>query len=331
MGYKYNYIFFDSGNINDVDDYYYICTEDLRKENNTKVVTFPLDYTNSLLHNLFILTNYLSKKLQIGFPRKIWFPFYFKVSKFKEKLPFCFIVYGYYIKPDYLRFLKKKYPDCKIVKLHRDSYNIWRKKNPEFTDKDMATLFDLQMSYDLGDSEKLGMIHFDEIESITHVEASDEYPIHDIFFAGAAKDRLPILIEVYDYLECNGFKPYFYLTNVAENERIQREGIVYSMKNMTYREMLYHTVNSKVVLEINQGCVDGFTSRFLESVMYNKRLLTNNFAVQKNKYYDPTRIQCFKCINDIDLSFINDPSPIEYNYQGEFSPKHLIKFIEDNL
>lgn len=50
---------------------------------------------------------------------------------------------------------------------------------------------------------------------------------------------------------------------------------------MTYREMLYHTVNSKVVLEINQGCVDGFTSRFLESVMYNKRLLTNNFAVQK--------------------------------------------------
>ena len=50
MGYKYNYIFFDSGNINDVDDYYYICTEDLRKENNTKVVTFPLDYTNSLLH-----------------------------------------------------------------------------------------------------------------------------------------------------------------------------------------------------------------------------------------------------------------------------------------
>lgn len=56
----------------------------------------------------------------------------------------------------------------------------------------MATLFDLQMSYDLGDSEKLGMIHFDEIESITHVEVSDKYPIHDVFFAGAAKDRLPI-------------------------------------------------------------------------------------------------------------------------------------------
>ena len=78
MGYKYNYIFFDSGNINDVDDYYYICTEDLRKENNTKVVTFPLDYTNSLLHNLFILTNYLSKKLQIAIHNKTKWQFFFE-------------------------------------------------------------------------------------------------------------------------------------------------------------------------------------------------------------------------------------------------------------
>ena len=107
MGHKYNYIFFDAGNIGNIDDYYCICTEDLRKENNVKVVTFPLDYTNSLLHNLFILTNHLSKKLKIGFLRKLWFPFYFKVSKFEKKMPFCFIVYGYYIKPDYLRFLKK--------------------------------------------------------------------------------------------------------------------------------------------------------------------------------------------------------------------------------
>ena len=85
MGHKYNYIFFDAGNIGNIDDYYCICTEDLRKENNVKVVTFPLDYTNSLLHNLFILTNHLSKKLKIGFLRKLWFPFYFKVSKFEKK------------------------------------------------------------------------------------------------------------------------------------------------------------------------------------------------------------------------------------------------------
>lgn len=107
MGYKYNYIFFDSGNINDVDDYYYICTEDLRKENNTKVVTFPLDYTNSLLHNLFILTNYLSKKLQIGFPEKYGFPFTSKYQNSKKNCHFVLLCMAITSNPITYDFLKR--------------------------------------------------------------------------------------------------------------------------------------------------------------------------------------------------------------------------------
>ena len=332
---KFQYIFFDTGACKngkpDTDNYYFICTEDLRTLDSVSVVAYPMDYLPVLAHKIYLLLQYVAKTFRISVLNKLCFPFYFNSNIVDASKHLCFIVYGYYIQPDYLRYLKLKYPNCKIVKIHRDSYDIWRRKNKEFTDSDMSSLFDLQMSYDNGDSKKYGMIHFDEIESKTSVIVDKNYPLYDVFFAGAAKDRLPLLLSIYDHLSKNGFKCFFYLTCVDKKNQIKRDNIVYADKNMSYREMLHHTVNSKVVLEVNQGCVDGFTSRFLESVLYNKRLLTNNIAVKKNRYYSNRFICCFVKPDEISPDFINDNTEVNYNYAGEFSPVHLIRLIENSL
>lgn len=333
---KYKYVFFDSGELNngvvDTSNYYYVCTLDLRNTEGVKVISYPTEGHSSLYHKLFVGSLMLSKKWPLfSFAARLFYPSYFSDEYGKDGNNLCVVVYGYYITPDYLRYIKKKYSKAKIVKIHRDSYEIWRRKNSLFSDNDMKELFDLQLSYDIGDSIKYKMIHFDEIESKVDISKSLNYPLYDVFFAGAAKDRLPFLIRIYDHLEKMGIRPYFYITNVRKQDQIIRSGITYSERNMKYSDMLYKTVNAKVVLEVNQGCVDGFTSRFLEAVLYNKKLLTNNIAVKNNKYYNEEYINVFSDPEDIDASFILQDKKIDYHYNNEFSPVHLINLIDKSL
>lgn len=336
MKFKYNYVFFNVGAIKnhkeDKDSYYYICTEDLCKMDNVHVVSYPLDYSSYFLHLLFTLHSHPKINKIVNMPLKnLWYPYYFKV-KFPENRPFCFVVYGYYITVGYLNYLKKRYPDCRIVLIHRDLISLWRKRQPEFTDENIKALFDLIMTYDEDEAAKYGISYFSEIESKTEVPIAKNYPTSDVFFAGSSKGRLNMLLQIYDVLIGNGLTCHYYITDVPKGERIQRPGITYAEHNMPYREMLYHTVNSRCVLEINQPGAVGYTSRFLEAVMYNKKLMTNNIAIKKSNFFNPKYIQCFSTVSAINASFVMaDVGEINYHYNGEFSPVWLIEQIEREL
>ena len=327
---QYNYVFFDNGSIknckSDPDNYYYICTEDLRRIDGIKVVSYAMDWLPCIFHKINIFQKVAHLPL-----KGIWFPFYFK-DDFKERKPYCFIVYGYYVRPAYLRYLKKKYPDCKIVKIHRDLIGLWRKRNPDYSDDDVKSLFDLTLTYDQSEAEKYGIPYFSEIESKISVDRNDLTISSDLFFAGNVKDRLPVLLQVYHQAVQKGLKCDFYLTGVRSESQVPLEGVTYAKKNMSYRDMLKRTISSKCILEINQGGAVGYTSRFLEAVMYGKKLLTNNMTIRGTKFFRSDYIQCFENVNSIDFDFINkDVGTIDYGYKNEFSPIHLIEQIEGLL
>ena len=332
---EYNYIYFDTADRNtrkrNPDGYYAICTEDLQKLENVLVVSYPLDYASPLIRFLFGLhhTNHINKYVKLPL-KSLWFPYYFK-PHFAVERSLCFVVSGTYLSVDYLRYLKKKYPDAKFVKIHRDLVELWKKRYPWYTDEVVKEIYDLSFSYDTGDAEKYGYIHFDEFESRPDVPQAPDYPLCDVYFAGAAKNRLPRLIEVYDRLTAAGLKCSYYITGAASDQRAPRDGIYYAADQMSYREMLYRTVNARCILEMNQLGAVGYTSRFLEAVLYNKRLNTDNLSVRESKFYAPDRIQCFANVSDIDSEFVRSTAPVDYHYQGEFSPVHLIEKIGQAL
>lgn len=328
---KYNYVFFDAGavknNQNDRDNYYYICTEDLRKCDEVIVVSYPMDWMEGGFHRVFHAFWVLLNKMDPSLCRCLY-PFYFK-NTFDINKPICFVIYGYYVRPSYLRYLKKKYPDCKIVKIHRDLINIWKKRNSDYSDEKINELFDLSMTYDQNEANLYNIPYFQEIESKTYVELFNTTKKSDLFFAGYAKDRFPMLKDIYVNATQRGLKCDFYLVGVDECDRVQLDGIIYAEKGLSYREMLNRTVTSKCILEINQGGAVGYTSRFLEAVIYNVKLLTNNYTIKNNKYYKEEYIQCFDSIDNIDYGFITkDVGIIDFNYQDDFSPIHLINQIE---
>lgn len=331
MDLSYNYVIFNTPEGRrfrvDEDEYYYICSKDLVGSNGFIVVPHPLYDRSVLLQMAYKIHNSpkINQLVRLPFKEK-WFPIYYK-GNFPDDRPICFVIMNPHLPIDYLKFLKKKYSNCKIVRLHRDLRAVGERMSPGLSD---SGILDLEMTIDYGESIKYNWPHFCEFES--KIEIKEQRPFEcDLFFAGKAKDRIPLLMEIYQRAVKAGFKVYYYLVGVKSEEQIDLPGIVYADKFMSYREMLTHSVNCKCMLEVNQRGADGYTSRFLEAVMYNKKLITNNSYVKQSSFYRPDYIQCFDSAKEIDLNFINNVTPIDYHYNNEFSPFRVIDRIEEEL
>ena len=328
-GLHYNYVIFNS-----IDNklrytpngYYTICMKDLDDVDGVNCINVPLSHLPFWVR--YIYNAHHSSRLNIvSLPFKnLWYPFYFK-NTFKNDKPVCFIVLDR-VPIDYLHYLKNKYPNSKFVILYRDLRMITERLYPKHPDN---PIFDLQMTIDENEAMKFGWKHFEEFESKIQVSISKDYPLSDVFFAGKGKDRLSKLLKAYEILTHAGLKCSYYLTHVPESERIELPGVEYADRFMSYSQMLYHTVNSRCVLEINQEGAVGYTSRFLEAVMFNKRLITNNQAVKKSKFYSSGNIQCVSDICEISPDFVANVSTVDYNYKDEFSPIHLVEMVDKEL
>lgn len=312
---------------NKEEDYYAICLRDLEGRNDVILNHIPLQERNGIIRCLYRFTKsriFRNRFWQIPLYR-IWYPFVFK-NTFKKGKPICFVCLRY--PPlEYLYYLKGKYTDCKFVKMSRD---LIRTQLDQYNKYSSAGIFDLWLSYDEKDCEQYGFIHFDEFESKIEIGRRNNYPIADVFFAGRAKDRLQTIIDFYDKLTLEGLKCFFYVVGAKDSEKIERPGIVYSKKSMTYLEMLDYSVNSRCLLDINQKGAVGYTSRFLEAVMFNKQLITNNTDVMKTKFYDSKKIMVVESPNDIISGFMCEDG-VDYHYNGEFSPVRRIELIDSLL
>ena len=49
--------------------------------------------------------------------------------------------------------------------------------------------------------------------------------------------------------------------------------------------------------------------------------------MKQSKYYETGNIQVFVTPDEIDIEFVKDRCPVEYGYNGEFSPVHLLEHI----
>lgn len=336
MGFKYNYIFFNAEGQNkrskNPDDYYSICTADLERMDNVRVVSYPLDYAPYYIRVIFNLHHMRRINQYIRLPFKnLWYPFYFK-EDFHDKKPLCFVISGRYLSIDYIYYLKANYPDAKFVIIHRDLMEVTFRSWPECTEEMMRELFDLRMTFDEKEAEKYHILYFSEFESKIDVPIASDYPLSDVFFAGKAKGRLDKLLCLYDVFSKAGLKCDFYITETPKDRQKPLSGVEYAERQMTYSDMLYRTVNSNCVLEINQAGAVGYTSRFLEAVMFNKKLLTDNLSIKNSKFYRQDYIQCFSEVDSLDVNFIiRDVGKVDYNYVGEFSPMHLIEQIDKEL
>lgn len=99
---------------------------------------------------------------------------------------------------------------------------------------------------------------------------------------------------------------------------------------MSYAEVVELVQQNDIIVEIINGTQTGNTLRLKEAVCYNKCLLSNNKNIISSPYYNPSYMQVFDSVDEINLNIFS--KNINYNYKGEFSTKLLMDLIlEEDL
>lgn len=190
-----------------------------------------------------------------------------------------------------------------------------------------AVDIDYLFSSDVGNVEKYGFT-FNYCPYSVFNKKTDQIE-YDLFFAATPKKRIDNCLKLYEDSLKNGVNARFRLTNVVSvKQKDYGEGVIYN-KYIEYPSLIDEVLKSNCILEIVKVGQRCNTLRYYEAVCYNKKLLTTNKNVVNLPFYDPRYMKVFEKPEDIDWEWVKKREPIDYHYDGRFSPTHLIdKIIE---
>lgn len=226
---------------------------------------------------------------------------------------------------DYLKLLQSNY-GYKIVLIGVDSCLDKRLSPLLFTNK---FNFDMVYTFDESDSKKYGFRFTNTLYSKRN-DITPSSKKSDLFFIGRAKDRLAKLQAIAKLCVSNSLNPNFSIL-ISDRKQEQIKGVKYIDKVIPYDKVLPQIISSKCVLDIVQEGQVGLTMRVYEAIFYNKKLITNNQSVKKLRYYRPDYMQVINSLDEIDVNWIKYGGDVDYHYQVDYSPIHLIEQIKKDL
>ncbi len=325
MSYNHNFLFL-------VSDYMSKYTmRDIADKENVKIIYKRSLSKNSVINYLFCL--YLSsganKLFSLPF-KSLVYKNIFKLN-FKKDKPLCVVLSAPWYDKQLIKFFRKRYPDCKIIIRFGDTVKTALKNNVHLSLDIIRNDFDNAIVYNPDDAKDYGFSFYPVGYSPIPKEELKVLPKSDVAFVGAAKDRLPLIRELYHRFTNAGLKCDFYVTEVPKEERLD-DGIIYADSPLSFPEYIAREIASDCLLEILQKGSTGRTYRMMEAIIYNKKLITNCPEIKDTKYFNKDYVLYFENESEITADFVKqDVGEIDYRYDGEFSPIKYLDFIEEHL
>lgn len=150
---------------------------------------------------------------------------------------------------------------------------------------------------------------------------------NDLYLLNAAKGRLGLFHEVYKCAKLHGgIKLDFRIVEVKKGDQLYPKEIIYN-KYFNYIDNLSAIMKSNCLLEVLGQSMTSPSNHCLEAVLYNKKLLTDNKEVINMPFYNPDYMRVFEKPDDIDWEWVKERIPVEYHYDGRYSPIHMIDQI----
>lgn len=109
-----------------------------------------------------------------------------------------------------------------------------------------------------------------------HCEKSNIY--YDTLFLGRAKDRVNEIVNLKDILDNDNLNNKFMVLDLDRSDIMLKEFLDYD----DYLKLL---MQSKCVIEINKSGQIGCSLRFLESLFFEKKIITNNHEIINDSFY----------------------------------------------
>lgn len=325
MSYKHNFLFLVSDHMAEYTMRELKDLDDVKTVNKDRV-------SKNKFKNLFFKA-YLSISANRFFSLPFKSLFYRSLFKtnFKEDKNLCIVISPAWYDKQLIRFFRKCYPDCKLIIHFHDTVKKAFENNRHLSATIVAKDFDGAIAYNLPDAKKYGFIYRPVGYTPIPENEVKVLPKSDVVFVGAAKDRLPLIRKLYHRFTNAGLKCDFYVTEVPKEERFD-DGIVYGDKSLPFPEYIAREVASDCLLEILQEGSTGRTYRMMEAIIYNKKLITNCPEIMDTQYYDKDFVLYFQDENEITADFVKkDVGAVDFNYDGEFSQKKFVDFIDGSF
>ena len=276
------------------------------------------------------LSSNINSKFALPF-RSIWNKLLFKNIKDDDV---CIIWNSHFYQLDNagcIKYLRKRYKNCKIVFQFSDKYDFFRENYRNFPEPDeLKEKYDLVITYNINDVLKYGFVWQRPcIGDYSNIENDETIPQSDLFFVGKNKGRLSKILYIYEFCRSNGLKCDFHVTDVAENEQKYKDNIKYN-KPISYDEVLKRVKRTKCILNLVQDGGEGITMRDYEALGNNKYLLTDNKFITEVDFYDANQIilleEFEKRIFEIKNNFLK-----ENNFSNKYNRENYFQWLENLL
>ena len=218
-----------------------------------------------------------------------------------------------------------KRPDVKFVLLLVDSMHV-KGGHMSATRKRLKEIkWDLVLSYDKFDCAEYGFkyIGYDyysrfDIQTNNNIE-------FDLYYISSVKKGKEILLRaIKNECEKNQVKIFFQI--MSRWRKINYGQCI--RKCIPYEEVVANVERSNCILEVLQEGQKTQSIRYLEAIVYNKKLLSNNINLSKLPYYNSKYMKYYKDIKDIDWQWVTKKENVDYHYNDDFSAANILKYIE---
>ena len=325
---KYNFVIFGS-------DFHCYETSygDVIDLENVKYIPNHLPTKNKFINFLYRIHHAEKINKFIALPFKnIWFHSYLKKIDFEDKKPVCFLFFSHWAqfeKYGFVDFLRQNYQKSKCVCFFQDIISLKKDVNIEHYKK----IFDLVITFDHKEAKQYDINYSPLVNSKSKYDLSSNLKETDVYFLGAAKNRLDKIISVYEILQKKKIKCDFYITGVSKEKQKYPNDIKY-IDSMSYNDNLKHIIKTKCLLEIMQLGGHGYTQRMVEAIVYNKKIITNNPEIKNAPFYNKRNILAINNVKELISNIIffeNFDREVDHHYKDDISPIRLLEFITKNI
>lgn len=232
-----------------------------------------------------------------------------------------------------LRRYKKRWENIKYVLFYLDVIGVGVSRNADQLRE--QGIFDLVYSYDADNAADYGLLPWSTFYSRS-AGCEDVLPDYQLYFCcGVTGARISALQACLEQCRQNDVtcKMDLVCNEPAQvlEQYVPMVNLLPAGCNLNYAQVLERELSAQCMLEIVQPGRKGLTLRPYEAVVYNRKLLTNCRSILDFPYYDPAFMQYFEKVEDIDWQWVKDRTPVNYNYQGDFSPMLLLEDIKRRL
>lgn len=174
-------------------------------------------------------------------------------------------------------------PQQQFIMKYRDQLDIW--------------------SHDRSDCQQYGF-KFNTTFYAPHHGLTPHEQAHDVVYIGMPKGRQAAVEQIHAQL--TDLDRFFHVCVSADQPQRENHGLRISTCFMPYNDYLRHVLASRAVLDVLQPGQDSLTLRAMESIFYEKKLITTYRAIVEEDFYHPDNVYIIDDVNQLDVRAIRE-------------------------